>query len=68
MEARRANASKGWEAQGISPISPEAVQAIRNAAPKVTNVALALAHGRHPSTISLIRLNKSHKHLLLEAA
>ncbi len=66
-EARRANVRKAWAAQGVSPTPPAAVHAIRSAGPKVTNVELGLKHGITPSTVSMIRLNKSHKHLL-EAA
>lgn len=66
IESRRANARKGWAAQGITPASPAVVLACRAAPASVTSTALGLLHGLDRTTVSAIRRLKSHKHVVEE--
>jgi hypothetical protein len=68
MEQRRANARLAQQASGAIPTAASIVLAIRAAGLQVTNQALATAHGISHTTVSRIRLGKSHRELLGAAA
>ena len=66
-EQRRANVRLAQQANGVVPTPEPIVRAIRAADPAISNQALAEIYGLSRTTVSGIRLGKSHRHLL-EAA